>query len=66
MRNSKRVFTKQITFDELIDETSLQLTEYISKLLSHWDVFKKVIAFSADNTTTFVVLLGKKKTMFST
>jgi len=46
------VKTKIIDFDELSGETSLLLTDYISKVLSHWDVLKKVIAFSADNTNT--------------
>jgi len=44
------VKTKILEFDELSGETFLLLTDYISKVLSHWDVLKKVIAFSADNT----------------
>lgn len=44
------VKTKILEFDELLGETSLQLTEYITKILSHWDVLTKVIAFLADNT----------------
>jgi hypothetical protein len=46
------VKTKILEFDELSGETSLLLTDYISKVLSHWGVLKKVIAFSADNTNT--------------
>jgi len=34
----------------LSGETSLQLIEYISKVLSKWDVLKKVIASSGHNT----------------
>uniref|UniRef100_A0A2S2N9H4 HAT C-terminal dimerisation domain-containing protein n=1 Tax=Schizaphis graminum TaxID=13262 RepID=A0A2S2N9H4_SCHGA len=46
------VKTKILEFDELSGETSLLLTDYISKVLSHWGVLKKVIAFSADNTNS--------------
>lgn len=35
------VKTKILEFDELSGETSLLLTDYISNVLSHWDVLKK-------------------------
>jgi len=61
------VKTKILEFDELSGETSLLLTDYISKVLSQWDVLKKVIAFSADNTNTnFGGVNRRGKIMFFT
>lgn len=47
------VKTKILESEDLTGETSLQLTEYISKVLTHWDILNKVIAFSVDNINTY-------------
>lgn len=43
--SNKGVKTKILKFDKLTGETSLKLTEYISKVLTHYDVLKKGIAY---------------------